>query len=1060
MPVPAEIEPVDEPLVAAYRSAWGKVTAEFDRVAADPLKFARTRRLQEILRSITKVMIDVDSEAEDWIASSLPSAYLNGMLSEGGGVGEMVWTQIHQNAVQQVAQDLFNDLLKATDGVNESAKGLVRAIARDESLQKMIEGRTAQQAGKEMQSVLEKQGLYSIVYKDGSRHGLAEYSQVAIRTKTAVAYNTGTLNQHADVQFFEVFDGPGCGWAEHSDPTSALGLIVSKAEAQAFPISHPNCRRSFGPRPDVTSKQQAKDLGENPLTVGQGNTTIGQEEDQLRADAARRRAQAAKTSKTQKTAKTRPTTTNRAPGAPASSAPADEFVSRVVSQQEAEAFSQGGAFDQDFFHGTAARDDVLRDGFDFRKLGETTNNGGMMGSGAYMTESEQTAKAYSRGAESLHMRTSVVSPVDMNSKLFQDAYELSSSADTEFRLTGGVVSERLRYLSDAMGGDQALLDSIADSRFRQTDALRNILRAQGKDSAVYRVGDRIEELVVFDAKNLVVIDPALRLGEEVRAVGGAGDIARLRVEVGDLENKLQDASERLRLASGGRVRAKVKAEMADIEKERDLRLARIEELEKQLPPVVPPPIKPIINPDDIPSVEQILKEHFGWTRPRALKEQMEIRLRRVPDTADIRKSHVGWTTPVAERERAKLIQGIIDEYPGVKVPPEFLVKPPPNPPIAKLPGKVPPKPKPEPKPEPKPVGKGPVIKQGPVRDRIGQFRAAHEQELEAYLRDEPQTLTIPGFRALAKASRMDPDWASQFPEVFQWREAGGWHWQPQLTGTVATPETIKAVEGAVDILKKGTVDEWSLANDVAKRGAFAKGGDLRAWLQGRVNAVGDDIDKLIYRVDAANEGGTRARLKPANIKKGQEAKDFYASVVDRSVLERQSSYRGAMYLDADDRSASRAFYRSSDNTAYVGGNQGTRTYVHEFGHGFENNIGGTKVVDKPKTMAEQPGKNSWQKMAQEFRNTRGRGIQHTGDLASTPTSSLPKKYQLTTIYKGTDEVGYEDDFISHYMGRKYDFGDTEIISMGMEYLYAEPETLLRRDPEYFWFMVGLLSGDL
>jgi predicted ABC-type ATPase len=130
-----------------------------------------------------------------------------------------------------------------------------------------------------MRRVLETHGIHAVQYSNGAKHGLAEYSEMAMRTTTAKAYNSGTLGSTPDVGFYEIFDGPNCGLSFHEDPTLAMGLVVDKLTAETYLISHPNCRRSFGPRPDVTSAAQAK---ETP-----GSVTPEQTQAQLLQDAGR-----------------------------------------------------------------------------------------------------------------------------------------------------------------------------------------------------------------------------------------------------------------------------------------------------------------------------------------------------------------------------------------------------------------------------------------------------------------------------------------------------------------------------------------------------------------------------------------------------------------------------------------------------------------------------------------------------------------------------------------------------------------------------------------------------
>jgi len=52
----------------------------------------------------------------------------------------------------------------------------------------------------------------------------------------------------------------------------------------------------------------------------------------------------------------------------------------------------------------------------------------------------------------------------------------------------------------------------------------------------------------------------------------------------------------------------------------------------------------------------------------------------------------------------------------------------------------------------------------------------------------------------------------------------------------------------------------------------------------------------------------------------------------------------------------------------------------------------------------------------------------------------------------------KDEFINPYMGKDYGERATEVVSMGLEYMYAEPDRLAREDAGYFDFMYDLLRG--
>ena len=70
------------------------------------------------------------------------------------------------------------------------------------------------------------------------------------RTETANAYNVGAILGYREsgiIGQLRVLDGATCGWLTHNDPDRANGKIVTLDEAQANPISHPNCVRAFAP---------------------------------------------------------------------------------------------------------------------------------------------------------------------------------------------------------------------------------------------------------------------------------------------------------------------------------------------------------------------------------------------------------------------------------------------------------------------------------------------------------------------------------------------------------------------------------------------------------------------------------------------------------------------------------------------------------------------------------------------------------------------------------------------------------------------------------------------
>lgn len=115
---------------------------------------------------------------------------------------------------------------------------------------------------------------------------------------------------------------------------------------------------------------------------------------------------------------------------------------------------------------------------------------------------------------------------------------------------------------------------------------------------------------------------------------------------------------------------------------------------------------------------------------------------------------------------------------------------------------------------------------------------------------------------------------------------------------------------------------------------------------------------------------------------------------------------------------------------------GAATFAHEIGHHLEYAIPGA------------------QKLCQEF-------------LAHRTAGETPADLSALGLTQDSDAKGVKDDFGKtfgttqcYYVGRLYSDGGTEILSMGIEALYGSPIHFAQSDPEYFAFVMGIVTGDL
>lgn len=266
------IRALEDKILAVYGAAQARIDAEQQAIVDNPRKFRRRARLAEMQHKIDTLMGDVDQQAAQWLDEDLPRVFDMGANRASSQTAQIVgsaaarqldtFTQADRAAVSRIADELHQSLLAATTHVSDTTKALIREGVRQGVIGSVVGGSTPiTEARRLAQALVDDHGIHAVVYRDGSRHQLADYAQVAVRTQTALAYNQGIFASASaeGIGFMEVLDGPACGWDGHDDPDHAAGSIRPVAECDATPISHPNCRRSFGPRPDVVANDGSGD---------------------------------------------------------------------------------------------------------------------------------------------------------------------------------------------------------------------------------------------------------------------------------------------------------------------------------------------------------------------------------------------------------------------------------------------------------------------------------------------------------------------------------------------------------------------------------------------------------------------------------------------------------------------------------------------------------------------------------------------------------------------------------------------------------------------------------
>lgn len=253
----ASLDLVTANLLDLYRTVERSLQRQWAAIVDDPSQGRARQRLDDLFASLDRSRLDVEVSANEWIRTTFPGIYGRGMatMRDHYSTSAAEWTQPHRDAVGLLAQDTFDSLLKPTAYEPEAIKATVRELARAATAETLLGASTPDTAARDLRDRLAQQGIFGVTYADGKFMPGSSYADMVIRTRSAIAYNAGGINQaRADgVEQLEISDGPECGLAFHDDDQLADGLIVDPDVAAQFPISHPNCVRDFLPRPDLST---------------------------------------------------------------------------------------------------------------------------------------------------------------------------------------------------------------------------------------------------------------------------------------------------------------------------------------------------------------------------------------------------------------------------------------------------------------------------------------------------------------------------------------------------------------------------------------------------------------------------------------------------------------------------------------------------------------------------------------------------------------------------------------------------------------------------------------
>jgi hypothetical protein len=187
------------------------------------------------------------------------------------------FTLPHREALDLISFDAYDDvatrllqvrsgfdstieLQKMFEKLDASQISTIQGAGRSAVTQALLTGEDPRKIAKLFAQDLWSDGI-SIVDSGGREWNPESYTRMLIRTKTANAYNSGSMNKYAEegVSRVKVFDGV----EDDQECAEANGQIWSLRYAMQNVIEHPNCRRAFAP-----------EQGEGPVNKDTGAKTL------------------------------------------------------------------------------------------------------------------------------------------------------------------------------------------------------------------------------------------------------------------------------------------------------------------------------------------------------------------------------------------------------------------------------------------------------------------------------------------------------------------------------------------------------------------------------------------------------------------------------------------------------------------------------------------------------------------------------------------------------------------------------------------------------------------
>ncbi|WP_373892779.1 phage minor capsid protein [Virgibacillus sp. CBA3643] len=195
-----ELDKSADNLVRQYRSTYTYLLKRLEYQINNGLSESQSR---SILREIQLELSKLDEQAYKWSYEVLPEYYHSAidtidtntaMLSGANVIGGSLVVS-HRKAIEVAANSLYTDLAKNTQYMSQQAKGIIRENGKAIIDRQVVTGESQRKTKRDLKDALVTDGVTSFVDAGNKEWKIGQYSSMAVRTKSRLIHNQGTMNR-------------------------------------------------------------------------------------------------------------------------------------------------------------------------------------------------------------------------------------------------------------------------------------------------------------------------------------------------------------------------------------------------------------------------------------------------------------------------------------------------------------------------------------------------------------------------------------------------------------------------------------------------------------------------------------------------------------------------------------------------------------------------------------------------------------------------------------------------------------------------------------------------